>query len=85
MADGEEEKAVTDDTKLDDVAMADDEFEAPQKEKEPNSDDKFCAMEKSVINEATSVTYKGGQSESESVTWKILQDSEFVIDNGLSY
>jgi hypothetical protein len=71
MADGEEEKAIIDDAKPDD--------------KEPSSDDIFCALEKSVIKEATAFTYKWGKSKSESVTWKIMQDSEFVIDNSVSY
>ncbi len=71
--------------KLDDVLMADDEGESPQKAKEPNSDDIFWALENSVIKEVTSFTYEWGQSKLESVTWKGLQDSEFVIDTGLSY
>jgi hypothetical protein len=37
MADGEEENALPDDAKLDDIAMADDEGESPTKEKEPRN------------------------------------------------
>jgi len=85
VADGEEEKAITDDAKLDDVAMVDDEVESPEKEKAPSSDDIFCALEKDVIKEATTFTYQWGKSESESVTWKIMQDLEFAIDNSVSY
>jgi hypothetical protein len=65
--------------------MVDDEVESPEKEKAPSSDDIFCALEKDVIKEATTFTYQWGKSESESVTWKIMQDSEFVIDNSVSY
>ncbi len=37
MADGEEENALPDNAKLDDIAMADDEGESPTKEKEPRN------------------------------------------------
>ncbi len=39
VADGEEEKAITDDAKLDDVVMVDDEGESPQKKKALGSDE----------------------------------------------
>jgi hypothetical protein len=85
MADGEEENALPDDAKLDDVAMADDEYESPTKKKEPSSDDAFCALEKSVIRQATTFTYKWGRSKLESVTWKIMEDLDFATYDGLTY
>lgn len=85
VADGEEEKALPDDAKLDDLTMEDDEGKSPTKVKEPSSDDTFCAIEKSAIREATTFCYRWGKSESESLTWRILPDSEFVTYDGLSY
>jgi len=85
VADGEEEKALPDDAKLDGLTMEDDKGKSPTKVKEPNSDDKFCEMEKSAIREATTFCYRWGKSESESLTWRILPDSEFVTYDGLSY
>jgi hypothetical protein len=65
--------------------MEDDEGKSPTKVKEPSSDDTFCEMEKSAIREATTFCYRWGKSESESLTWRILPDSEFVTYDGLSY
>jgi hypothetical protein len=85
VADGEGENALPDDAQLDDIAIADDECESPTKEKEPSSDDVICALEKSVIRQATTFFYKWGWSELESVTWKIMEDLDFVTYDGPIY
>jgi hypothetical protein len=77
--DGEEEKPIDDDDKLDEVELnSDKEDESPEKSAKKQHEEAFCKMDRENLKDAESYTMKWGSKESDVVVWKILKDVEYV-------
>jgi hypothetical protein len=78
--DGEEEKPYDDTDKLDEVAINSDVDESsPVKKK--TTEDEFCNANNDSLSSAMCYNMQWGPDSSDVVEWKILKDSEFVMDD----
>jgi hypothetical protein len=87
MADGEEEKPIADNERLDELHIEDDDKTPQKKIDEISSDEVFICLDKAIIRDAVSYTMKWGKKDNEVITWNIVSDSDFVKadDDPLSY
>ena len=81
--DGEEERGLPADAKLDDIAVASDEdVSSPEKPAKKSAEDTFCKQPMKDIAQAELYTMRWGSGDGDKIDWTILKDGEvFSLDN----
>ena len=81
--DGEEERGLPADAKLDDIAVASDEdVLSPEKPAKKSAEDTFCKQPMKDIAQAELYTMRWGSGDGDKIDWTILKDGEvFSLDN----